>query len=163
MNQTTEDHQDIGSGIVGPYHSAAAHHDGCHSDPDLESIDNLRDRFLEAARHQGGVEALVRCLIVENESERAGEALVSLIAIIADARHPRLCAMALGWAAGIHQYQHKPAIELAKRNGVTKQAFCQLAAKLIKQLGLRRTRTMRSEAARRSMSKKYRERMRAKK
>ncbi len=163
MNLPNEDHRDQEDGIIGPYHSAAAHHADCHSDPDIESIDTLRDRFLEAARHQGGVEALVRCLITENESERAGEALVSVIAIIADARHPRLCAMALGWAAGIHAYQHKPAIELAKRNGVTKQAFCQLAAKLIKQLGLRRTRTMRSEAARKSMAKKYRERMKTNK
>jgi len=158
----TEDEPDLTSSIIGPYHSAYADQHIASTCQDHEHLDSLRDRFLEASKKPGGVDSLVSELIANDTDERASNAIVEVIALIADARHPRLCAMALGWAAGIQSYQDKPAVELARRNGVTKQAFCQLAAKLIKQLGLRRTRTMRSEAARKSMSNRYRERMRSK-
>ena len=128
---------------------------------DYDALDSLESRIVEAIRLSQPFDDLLRDLIEFKASARAAEGIARVICLIADSRKPKLMADHLAWVTGMRTHQQHTAASLAKRHGVTKQAFSQATWKLARSLGIRPARAMRSAKARRSMALAYRARMKA--
>ena len=77
------------------------------------------------------------------------EVIVALLSLIAESRRPNVAAYAIGFAAGIDYGLSGP--QIAKKLGISKQDFQVSVRKYSELLGLRKSRCMRSEAARQKM------------
>lgn len=117
---------------------------------DVNGLDSPRDRIFEAV-YSGNWAGVLD--VMQGESEKhAVEAIVRLCDIIQRERRPRLAIAQLSWITGMSAADGKTVSELAKIHGVSKQAFQQGAAKLMKRLALRKSTHLRSEEARKNMS-----------
>jgi len=86
---------------------------------------------------------------LEEEAIRA-EGMRALLNMVVDHDHPMLAFYQLCFAAGMITRQTGP--ELAKKCGVSKQAFQQGVDKYVSELSARSTRTMRAEGSKVAMS-----------
>lgn len=118
---------------------------------DYDSLDSIDDRIREALKNGESVVVLVGQLIDYETSERVAQAISSVICYIADAEKPRLAADHVAWISGMRIRQGQSLPQLAKKHGVSKQAFCQAALRLAKLMGIKQTRAMRSESAKAMM------------
>ena len=138
---------------------AGGHHVDRMESFDFDSLDSLKDQIREAlAQGDGALKSLITNLITDQGHERSNEAIARIICLIADARRPRLIADQLAWVSGMSINGGMSMPALAHRNHVTKQAFSQAALRLARKLGIRKSRAMRTDAARRSMAAAYRAR-----
>lgn len=93
--------------------------------------------------------------IVKRDCEAVVAAkLASFISIILEAKQPRMLAHQIVWATGMTTMDGEPITKLAKRYGVSKQAFEQGAMRICEKLNLKPCRHMRDEQARRNMSRR---------
>lgn len=109
---------------------------------DFESVDELEDRIRETLEEGGSVRDAVGKLIDAEANERVNEAIAGVISYIVDAKKPELAAEHLAWISGMRLREGTSAIELARKHGISKQAFSQGAIKLAKALGLKPARAM---------------------
>lgn len=112
---------------------------------DFESVDGLEDRIREVLAKGGSVREVVGELIDAEANERVNEAIAGVISYIVDAQKPRLVAEHLAWISGMRLREGKSGTELARKHGISKEAFSQGAIKLAQALGLKPARAMRSE------------------
>lgn len=106
--------------------------------PEIESIvaERVKDRLEDSQRH-----------VALNTITRV------LVEILSHA-DPGLTAAAIAYAGGLPILEGKSEVDLAKRFGVTKQAFSRRVTEISKQFGLTPSRGMRSETARETFEKK---------
>lgn len=90
-------------------------------------------------------------------TETSGDALASFCARMRGYGNPALVFDAVCYATGLLAIEGRSATELAKKHGVTKQAFSKIAVEWCETFGLRPSRAMKSKRARAS----YRERAKA--
>jgi hypothetical protein len=121
----------------------------------FDTMDSIEDEIREAMAKGQSLSELIKRIVEVEAAERANEAVAAVIAHIADSAKPRLAADHLAWISGMRTTQGQALPALAKRNGVTKQAFSQAAVKLADALGIRPARQMRSSKAREAMAKAY--------
>jgi hypothetical protein len=127
----------------------------CHDSFDFDSLDSLEDRIKEAIAKGEPVAALVAQLVDMEANERVNEAIAAVVGYIADAEKPRLAADHIAWISGMRIRQGESLPAIAKRHGVSKQAFCQSALKLAAILHLKPARAMRSEPGKAMMAKRH--------
>jgi hypothetical protein len=123
--------------------------------PDFESLDSLEDRIREAIATGGSVKALVQRLIDAEAGERVNEMVAAVVGYIADAEKPRLAADHVAWISGMRIRQGESLPSIAKRHGMSKQAFCQAALRMAALLRLKPARAMRSELAKGLMRSRH--------
>lgn len=91
-------------------------------------------------------------LVAERAEERMRDELYRVVCFIVreilDHANPAMTAAAIGFACGLPLLEGASEVELAKRFGVTKQAFSRRVTNLGKGLALSPSRAMRSEKAR---------------
>lgn len=112
---------------------------------DFDSVDALEDRIREVLARGGSVREVVGELIEAEANERVNEAIAGVISYIVDAQKPRLVAEHLAWISGMRLREGRSGTELARKHGISKEAFSQGAIKLAQALGLKPARAMRSE------------------
>jgi len=132
--------------------------ESAHSTFDFDTLDSIEDQIREAISRGESVTALVATLVEDELSERTNEAIARVLCLIADTRKPKLTIDYIAYATGMRLTQGEAASSLARKHRITKQAFSQAALKLIRKLGLKPSRAMRSLKGRESMPNAYRER-----
>lgn len=121
--------------------------------------DTLADQIREAIARDLPLEPIINAALEETAMQLRAEGMDAVLSILLGAANPRLAAAQLAFAGGLHAQIGESGPQIAKRFGITKQAFQQGVEEFRKRLGLRKTRTMRSDEARARMaSSNYRQR-----
>ncbi len=121
------------------------------SDFDFDGLDTIEDEIRQVLKEGKSVTELVKKLVNMETNERVNEAIAAVVGYIADAQKPRLAAEHVAWISGMRLRQGESLVSIAKRNGVSKQAFCQAALRLAEALNIKPARAMRSEVAKAAM------------
>lgn len=140
-NLTENDHGIVGDAFVEHF--------------DFDALDTAEARIRQAIADNEPVEVHLRDMANAMAQMRVNESASRLIAMIVDSKRPRLQAQAIAYAVGMAVNGGMSGAQIAKRNGVTKQAFTQLVSSISRRLGLRKTRTQRSAAGKAAMAKAY--------
>jgi hypothetical protein len=123
---------------------------------DYTKLDDPLSHIREAiAEGRTDVDMLIRSMVEQLALARTTEAIGRLLGMIYEAPNARQRCVEIGIAAGIHFAMEKSGPQWAKEFHVRKQAIHQAVNRIRQQLGLRKTRTMRSEQGRKHMSKAY--------
>lgn len=125
------------------------------ADFDWSRLDSIEDEIKQGLKEGRSITELVRELVEMEASERLNEGIAKVICYIADAEKPRLAAEHIAWISGMRIRQGESLPSIAKRHGMSKQAFCQAALRLAKVLNLRPARAMRSELAKALMRSRH--------
>ena len=122
----------------------------------LDSLENeIKERIAKGQPFAQLVETLIKAEVEAQLAERFSEAIAAVLGYIVDAQKPRLQAFYLAWVTGMRIGRGESLPELARRFGVSKQAFCQNALALAKKLELKPARAMRSEIGKAMMRKAH--------
>jgi hypothetical protein len=111
---------------------------------DFSSLDTLDDQLRQELEERGTTRRVIDALLSFQRDEARREGIVMVIALLWPKKKAYLALRQLAFAAGLSILAGKTGPELAKECGVSKQDFKQGADRFRKELGLRRTRTMRS-------------------
>jgi hypothetical protein len=122
---------------------------------DYDALDSDEERLAEAVLTQQDVKPILAAIVERESSLAAQEAVSAVIMLVLDAANPRTQSEQIGWASGMYTSSGVSMPELAKRHGLTKQAFQQAVRRIRENLGLRQTRAMRSAEAKQHMSVSY--------
>lgn len=112
---------------------------------DFSQLDSLDDQIRQELAEYGSARRILLALVAFSRDEARREGVISTIALLWPKRKTYLALRQLAFAAGLTIIAGKTGTELAKECGVSKQDFKQGADWFRRELGLRRTRTMRSE------------------
>lgn len=112
---------------------------------DFSSLDSLDDRIREELEEHGTARHVVEQLMSFHRDDGRREGMMTVIALLWPKKKAYLALRQLAFAAGLNILAGKTGPELAAECGVSKQDFKQGADRFRKELGLRRTRTMRQE------------------
>lgn len=129
-----------------------------HTVMDMDAMDSPEDRIREAIALGHSIAPIIAEITANEIEERTNEAVARLLCLIADSRRPKLTIDYISYAVGMGITEGRAGSKLARKHGVSKQAFSQAALKLIRRLGLKPSRAMRSLAGRRRMSEAYKSR-----
>ena len=129
---------------------------------DFDALDSLEDRIKEAIANGESVEPIIKGVVDERADKRAMDAVWRAICIIKEARKPKLIVDYLVCGVGGALNEGESHCAMARKHRMSKQAFSQGVWKLIKKLGLKPSRQMRSKKARESMAKAYQARQKEK-
>lgn len=121
---------------------------------DYAALDKPEDFIIEAVKKGEDIKPLLAAIIERSSALRCAVKISCLIALIIEAKQPRMVAHQLMWATGMTTMDGEPGAQLAKRYGVSKQAFQQGADRICEKLELKPCRNMRDEKARQNMSKR---------
>lgn len=124
-------------------------------DFDWSRLDTIEDEIKQGLKEGRSVVSMVRELVDMEASERLNEGIAKVLCYIADAEKPRLAAEHIAWISGMRIRQGESLPSIAKRHGMSKQAFCQAALRLAKLLNLRPARAMRSDLAKALMKSRH--------
>jgi len=117
-----------------------------------EGLDGLRERLLEVLESpEGRIDVVIEEWLRGQEPAICAEVCNRLLGYIITARKPRLAAYQLCFAAGLDLTLGLDMAKVARRCSVTKQAMQQGVDRFAKELGLRKTRSMREEESRETM------------
>lgn len=133
--------------------------ESAHSNFDFDGLDSIEDKIREALSKGQSVTALVAEIVHLEVQAETTAAISRVLCMIADARKPKLVIDHIAYATGLPMTQGQSATALARKHKVTKQAFSQAAMRIVKALGLRSPRAMRSLKGRESMAAAYRRRV----
>ena len=111
--------------------------------------DKLEDVVAEYVERGSPITPLVVAAARRMARDESGRILCRAMAMVLDAKNPHLFVHQLLWSLGMAD-ETCPA--LAKRYGISKQAFDQGAQRISESLGLRKSRMMRDEQSRKRMS-----------
>ena len=117
----------------------------------FEGLDRIEDQILEEIQQGRSVAGFIKGLAEQFMIRERLEVCSKLLALITTHRKPGLAADQLACAAGLYLTADIPWPALAKKHGVSKQAFEQGVERYRETLGLRKTRTMRDDQARHTM------------
>ncbi|HWN09736.1 MAG TPA: hypothetical protein VNO50_10795 [Pyrinomonadaceae bacterium] len=118
---------------------------------DFEHLDSLEDQVREHMAAGKPVSDLVKRLARLWMCKEKEEIISKLLSVIIQSKKPGLAATQLAFAAGLYVTASVTGPELAKKHGISKEAFQQGVERLREELGLRQTRTMRDQKARDTM------------
>lgn len=125
---------------------------------DFDALDSLEDRIKEAIAKGESIEPTIKGIVDERADERAMDAVWRAICIIKDSKKPKLIIDYLACCVGASLNDGESHSAMARKHRMSKQAFSQGLWKLIKKLGLKPSRQMRSTKAKASMAAAYRAR-----
>lgn len=108
-------------------------------------LDSVDDQIREELSTHGTARKILDALVAFHRDEARREGMMTIIALLWPKKKTYLALRQLAFAAGLNILAGKTGPELAKECGVSKQDFKQGADRFRKELGLRRTRTMRAE------------------
>ncbi len=121
------------------------HFDFCEID--FDSMDKCEDLIKEAVMSKRPFMPMLVGVIEQLSMKRLTYALMMIL----EAKKPRTMTHQFVCAAGLQLEDGKSAEEIALSYGISKQAFQQGVQRIKKKLGLRQTRTERSDAAKEKM------------
>jgi hypothetical protein len=120
----------------------------------FSELDKPGDFIVEAVHQNRDIEPILKCLVNQVAGIQAATKIAALLTIILEAKQPRMVAHQIIWATGMTLLDGAPITALAKKYGVSKQAFEQGAMRVCEKLNLRPCRNMRDETARKHMSER---------
>lgn len=123
---------------------------------DFGAIDDRKRVFVaELLAHQGDLDESLKSCAAEQFQNFGSMLVIRFLAIVCQSRNPRLSCKVISWASGLTE---ETLSDIAKSEGITKQAVQQMAEKYIQDLGLPKTPAMRTDEACESMAKSYKAR-----
>lgn len=123
-------------------------------------FDTVEDVVREAMGKGKPLQPIIAAMVDEHAREMAMEAVWRTITIIADAKQPKLVVDYIVCITGGEIAGGQTNAEMARKHGITKQAFSQGAAKLAKEMGIKPSRRFRTAKAKASMAAAYQQRIR---
>lgn len=121
---------------------------------DFSNLDSVEDCAREFCQRGGRLGQFIRMLVDERERELKIGGMAAIIALLWESRRPYMAIRQIASATGLAPLVgdgHDSAAKLARECGVSKQAFKQGEKRFAIALGLRKTRTQRSEDGRNHM------------
>lgn len=122
---------------------------------DYSRLDKPEDYIKEAVSEGREVMPIVMAMVRQREAEIRREGAVAILSEIVESDNPKRMAMVMCVAAGVNLVMGKSGPQIAKELRITKQALQQAVERFRRRMGLPKTRTMRSEAARKAMAEAW--------
>lgn len=112
--------------------------------------DSLSQQFIYSDPE---LEKEIEARVKKEVSTEKAEAIAQLLCFIIEAKKPRLASEQIAWACGMYIHQGLRLEDLAKRHGISRQAFHKGAMQFAQLVGLDATRAMKFEETRETYRK----------
>lgn len=120
----------------------------------FDELDKPGDFIAEIVARGEDCEPTIKAFVEHCARIKVAGIVASLLDEFLKAKNPRMIAHQIVWAIGMTLLDGESAAALAKRYGVSKQAFEQGALRVCSRLDLRPCRNMRGDEAKKNMSKR---------
>ena len=118
----------------------------------FHELDKPEDFIIEAVKQGRDISPLLKCFVDQISAIKAATKIAALLHLMLESKQPRMVAEQIVWATSMDLLGGASISVLAKKYGISKQAFEQGALRICAELSLRPTRHMRSGSAKQNMS-----------